>query len=515
MVHTATLDLDVQRTAWRALTDNLDRLRPQGAGNTAGLVVDLSNGDVLAYVGSADYFDEQARGAIDYLTTKRSPGSTLKPFIYALALEQGTHTAATELPDTPLELTLPGGGLYAPENITHSYLGPMRLRQALGNSRNIPALRVLSEVGVHRAVELFERAGVTNVSHDPDAYGLSLALGALHVTPVELATLYSALANRGVTLPLRRFVGEPRRSGVRLFRPDVAQLTAQVLGDPEARRPGFGPGNPLEFDFAAAAKTGTSQGYRDAWTAAFSDRLLVVTWVGNHDWRRMNRASGATAAAPAAHRMLDTLTQRVRPWQPIATSFALPANAVVRDVCALSGRLPGTGCTHTVSEAFLPGTEPTERCPFHTEVALDWRNGLRATSHCPAEVVTKRPMLALPETYLGWARRQHLEVAPTAFSPLCPSDSPAAASIAISEPSRGARFLFDPDTPASLSTVRLAASVRPANEDVVWVVDGAPVAQVGFPHEVRWPLTPGRHTVRAVVARTGLASAPVTVVVED
>ena len=336
VVHHATLDFDVQRIAQRALEDNLRRWRKAGAGNTAGVVVDLPTGDILAWVGSADYFDAQARGAIDYLSTKRSPGSALKPFIYAMALERGTHTAATELADTPVEFEAAKGGAWVPENIGHNFLGPMLLREALGNSRNIPALRVLSDVGVDQTVAMLDHAGVKGVRYAPDAYGLSLAIGGLHVTPLELASLYTALANRGETIPLRRWLDAPRAPGVRVVSTEAAMLTAHILADPKARRPGFPAGSALDFDYAVGIKTGTSQGYRDAWASAFSDRLLVVVWVGNHDWRRMNQASGATAAAPAVHQILEAVMPRRARHQAVALEFPLPAGLVERrGVCAV------------------------------------------------------------------------------------------------------------------------------------------------------------------------------------
>lgn len=515
VVHHATLDLEVQRIAHRALVENLRRWRSAGAGNTAGVVVDLPTGEILAWVGSADYFDAKARGAIDYVSTKRSPGSSLKPFIYAMALERGTHTAATELADTQIEFEAGKGGTWVPENVTHNFLGPMLLREALGNSRNIPALRVLSDVGVDRAVAMFDRARVKGVRYDPDAYGLSLAIGGLQVTPLELASLYTALANRGETIPLRRWLAAPRALGVRVVSRDAAMLTAHILADPKARRPGFPPGGALDFDYAVGIKTGTSQGYRDAWVSAFSDRLLVVAWVGNHDWRRMNLVSGASAAAPAAHRILDAVMPRRARHQPVALDFPLPPGLVERKVCALSGRLPGPGCTHHKTEYFIPGTEPHESCPFHVKVAIDVRNGLRAGPSCPADFVAKRQMLALPETYAPWARRQRLSIAPTAESPLCATSFFIERRVTIREPRSMSRYLFDPDTPRELSTVRLAASVTPATEEVVWLVDNEPIARVGYPHEVRWPLTPGRHTIRARLAHSGDVSAPVIIVVDD
>jgi penicillin-binding protein 1C len=515
VMHQTTLDLDLQRQTHRALTANLEGLRPLGAGNTAGLVVELPGGEVRAWVGSADYFDAEHRGGIDYLTTRRSPGSALKPFIYAMALERGSHTPATELPDTPVEFPTANGGLYVPENITHTFLGPMLLRQALGNSRNIPALRVLSDVGVDRVVRRLEEGGVKQVSYDPDAYGLTLAMGSLPVTPLELANLYTALANRGVQVPLRRFADEPVAPGRRLFTEEAAMLTAHMLADPEARRPAFPVNGPLDFDVAVGVKTGTSQGFRDAWAAAFSDRLLVVTWVGNHDWRRMNQVAGATAAAPAAHAIIDAVSGDVRPWQPPTLTFPLPAQAIALDVCALSGRLAGPTCPHLKTEHFIRGTEPTEPCPFHADVRIDTRTGLLASASCPADVVLTRPMLALPEVYATWARKQRLAIAPTAESPLCPTSDPSRRSVRIREPATASRYLFDPDTPKELATLRLAAAVQPATEEVVWLVDGTPVARVGYPHEARWSLTPGTHVIRAVIAGGREASAPVRIVVDD
>lgn len=515
LVHRTTLDLDVQAAAYAALTSNLSRVRGLGASNTAGLVVDVTTGDVLAAVGSADYFDTDARGAIDYLTTRRSPGSALKPFIYGLALEKGTHTAASVLADTPVEFETANGGLWAPENITHTFLGPMLLREALGNSRNIPALRVLAEVGVDEALTRFERGGVEGVRYAPDAYGLSLAIGALPVTPTELAQLYTSLANRGKTVPLRRFIDAPKQEGQQVLSADAAQLVAHILSDANARRPAFNGNSPLDFDHAVSVKTGTSQGYRDAWTVAFDDRLLVVGWLGNHDWRRMNLASGATAAAPGVHRIIEEVSPTRRPHVALPMETPLPSSLVEREVCALSGGAPGPGCTHTRTEWFIAGTEPHERCPFHAPVAIDVRNGLRAGPACPAQYVQRRTVLDLPEVYEPWARKQRLTIAPTAYSPLCPDVAATEPRVAIREPRTQSRYLFDPDTPRELSTVRFAASVSPANEEIVWLVDGTPVGRVGYPHELRWPMTPGRHVIRARLAHSGETTAAVTVTVDD
>lgn len=511
----ATLDLPMQTKVAAILSRNLARNAANGAGNTAGIVVDPVTGEILAYVGSNDYFDSEARGSIDYVQTRRSPGSTLKPFIYALALQDGRHTAASELADTPMELTLGEGGAWAPENINHAFLGPMLLRDALGNSRNIPALRVLGEVGVERTVRFFEDAGVREVSWEPGAYGLGLAIGNLPVTLEELVAAYGVLASGGETLPLRRFMDEGPAVRGRLLARDAAQLVTQILSDPLARRPSFPAGSALDYPYAVAVKTGTSQGFRDAWTVGYSDRLIVGVWVGNHDWRRMNHVGGLNGAAEAVHEIFDVLTPLRTPHVAIPMRFAFPEGHLTREICPLSGRLAGPHCPSRRVEAFLPAVTPIEGCPFHVQVAVDARNGLRASESCEARFVRHKAMLDLPAGYHRWARKHRLELAPAEHSPLCPGGDAQHANVRITEPAHRARYVVDPDAPGELSTVRLSAEVSPSTEDIVWIVDGVPVAQVGYPHEFRWPLSPGVHTVTAAMVRSAEASAAITLIVKD
>jgi penicillin-binding protein 1C len=512
----ATLDLDLQAMAARAVADEVARLSEEGAGNGAALVVDTATGEVLASVGSRDYFSQEHRGSIDYVKVKRSPGSALKPFIYALALQKGRFTAASELPDTPIELPAGPGRSYLPENVNHHFQGPMLLREALGNSRNIPALEVLSEVGIEPVLALLERGGVREVSFEPGRYGLGLALGALPVTLEELAGLYLALASGGEARPLRRFAGEPAQARSRLVTREAAQLVTSILSDPMARRPAFPSGGPLDFDYAVAVKTGTSQGARDAWAVGYSDRLLVAVWIGNHDARRMNRVSGASAAGAAFHAIMEAAMPQMAPHRPVAAAFAVPERFVSVDICPLSGRQAGALCPHHRAEIFAPGTEPTQTCPFHAMVKLDARNGLRAGPLCQKRFLVERPMLDLPAAYETWAASQRLEIAPRTVSPLCRDASfGEVARVAIKEPRPNSRYLWDPDTPREAAALRLAAKVEPPDEEIVWIVDGAPLAKVGYPHAVRWSPTPGSHTIAARMVRRAEASGVVTIVVEN
>ena len=517
LVSTSTLDLDVQRAVARELSDNLARLSQKGAGNSAAIVVEVETGDVLAYVGSNDYFAGETRGAIDFARVKRSPGSSLKPFIYGLGVERGRLTAASELPDTPMEIPTALGRAYLPENVNHLFNGPTLLREALGNSRNIPALQVLEQVGVEPALELFERGGVRGISYEPGWYGLGLALGALPVTLEELTGLYLALARGGETVPLRRFEGEElEASRTRLLSREASALVTDVLSDPFARRPAFAPGGPLDFDFPVAVKTGTSQGARDAWAVGFSDRLLVAVWVGNHDGRRMNGVSGALAAGTPLHRIMEAVNPGIASYRAIPSAFPLPETFSTAVVCPLSGRLAGPDCPHRKQEIFVRGTEPTASCPYHAKVLLDARTGLRAGPGCARSFVREVTMLDLPETYASWAAQKHLEIAPRQYSRLCPrAPEEVAPTVAITEPRAGSRYLWDPDTPVASAAIRLSARVEPADEEIVWLVDGRPVAKVGYPHAARWSLKPGTHLVEARMVRRSEQAKPVKVVVED
>jgi penicillin-binding protein 1C len=512
----STIDLDIQKRVHRFLGGNLHRLRYRGAGNTSALVVDTQSGDVLAHVGSSDYFNEEDRGAIDYVVTKRPPGSALKPFIYALALEKGVFTAASELPDIQIEFPEDGGQAYVPKNISHTFLGPMLLREALANSRNIPALTALAEVGVEETLAFFHKAGVTNISFTPGQYGLGLALGNLHVTLEELCGLFAILANRGETIGFRYFRDEALPESRRILTSGTADLITHILSDPIARQPSFRRGSALEYEYAVAVKTGTSQGYRDAWAVAYSDRLLVGVWVGNHDWRRMNHLGGLVGSARPIKRIMNALMPQHQHHRTILTEFPPPEDYTDKRICALSGKLAGPDCPHHRVEYFKPGSEPFTECPYHQKAKIDKRNGLLATKYCPARFVEERVLVDLPDSYSKWARGQHLELAPKLESPLCGGwREEKLPAVKISAPTNYSRYLWDPDTPAEYSTIRLAADVTPRDEDIIWIVDGIPVAKVGYPHEFRWSLEPGVHKIKAALAQRPTISSPVTVVVSD
>jgi penicillin-binding protein 1C len=194
----------------------------------------------------------------------------------------------------------------------------------------------------------------------------------------------------------------------------------------------------------------------------------------------------------------------------------MPDGFTAATVCPLSGRLAGPDCPGRKVESFVAGSEPFAPCPFHLRVRLDRRNGLRASPTCPEKFVEERAMLDLPETYTTWAAQKHLELAPRQLSPLCPRlNWEGQPTVTITEPRANSRYLWDPDTPTDSSALRLTAKVEPPDEEIVWEVDGVPVAKVGYPHSIRWSLGPGTHTIAAKMSRRREASKPITVVVEN
>jgi penicillin-binding protein 1C len=396
-LHHTTLDSNIQDSIRSALRASASQLSNSGAGTAAAMAVEIPSGKIVGYMGSPDYFDNANQGAVDALRIRRSVGSTLKPFIYGLGLDSADMTAATSLADTPVTFA---NGTFTAENMSRTFLGPMLLREALGNSRNIPALRVLNTVGVNSLIDLLQRANVSRPSLSADDAGLGMALGSVPLTPVELATLYTAIGNHGRPLQLLHFESETPGSTPPILSEAAADMVRHMLADPLARRPSFSGAAALAYDHAVAVKTGTSQGFRDAWTVALSDRLLVVTWVGNHNWRRMRNVTGATAAAPIAQAIMRGAMPRLSPHVPVATEFLPPAGFVAREVCALSGELPGPFCSHVKSEYFSPESVPSTNCHMHQRCSCPANTHAGRTSS-PASLHSSNRHCVAPRSHAG------------------------------------------------------------------------------------------------------------------
>jgi len=362
-----TLDLERQRAVERRITDYVAWSKHRGIENAAALLVDTGTMEVLAQVGSADFDKIDINGQVDGTRSLRSPGSTLKPFVYALALEQGLIHPLSILADTPRSF-----GDYNPENFDREFLGPIRATDALARSRNIPAVELTSHLAHPTFYQFLKKSGVP-LPKAESFYGLALPLGGAEVSMQDLVKLYAALANSGEMRPLRYTTYDAAATSKKVLTPEAAFLTLEMLADiprPEMNCP----------DGAHSAsvywKTGTSHGFRDAWSIAVFDHYVLGVWVGNFDGRANSGFIGRTAAAPLLFQIIDTLRAS---WPEPLTPRLPPPNANLKRVefCALSGDLPNEHCTQRVEGWFIPGMSPIKTCDVHREVLVDKVSGLR------------------------------------------------------------------------------------------------------------------------------------------
>ena len=290
-----TLDARVQRLAAAALRRQLQGLGGTRARDGAVIVADNATGDVLAYVGGIG--GASTAPAVDGAASYRQAGSTLKPFLYAQAIERGYLTPASILDDSPVQLDT-ASGLYVPQNYDQAFRGPVSARTALAASLNVPAVLTLLLTGVDAFRDRLWDSGYRGLTEAGEHYGFSLALGSAEVTLVEQVAAYRALANAGRWTPLRFTAADPHPRPRIVTTPQAAWIVADMLADPQAREATFGLDSALRLPFWAAAKTGTSKAMRDNWCIGFSDRFTVGVWVGNVEGDPMRHVSGTSGAAP-------------------------------------------------------------------------------------------------------------------------------------------------------------------------------------------------------------------------
>jgi penicillin-binding protein 1C len=507
-----SLDLDRQdEVAWIA-ERAVDRWHAGGARNAAVIVLDRRSAEVLAWVGSTDYFNDDAAGAIDYTRVARSPGSALKPFLYALALERGVITPATILDDIQAG---PGGIV----NADGRFLGPLLPRVALANSRNVPAAELLSQLGLGAGYSFLAELGLHDGRTAARRYGLGLAIGGLPVTLERLVTAYTALAGDGRLREPVWIAGEKAPSR-RVLSEDTAREIALFLSDPMARLPSFPRMGATEYPFPVAVKTGTSSRYRDAWAVGFSTRYLMGVWVGDPEFRPMDHLGGYASAA----RLLQAVVLRLHPDQADGlsdVSFPPPRGFEPHRLCALTGRLATPACDRVFLEWLRPGEAPVEHCRSHLRLVVDRSSGDLASESTPRGRREVRGFVELPPRYAAWAMAEGLPRPPGLFGgwTSAPGGGRTAARarpvrLSVAAPESGLHVFRDPEVPPDRSTLALRAIVDPPVPQVLWYVDGAPFELAGYPYTARWVLRPGEHRIQARLPGSPVASAEVTVVVQ-
>jgi penicillin-binding protein 1C len=416
---------------------------------------------------------------------------------------------------------LPGGGDYVPHDYDERLRGPVRLREALGNSLNVPAVDTIHRLGTARVLERLRAFGFASLTEDAEHYGPALALGDGEVTLLALANAYATLARGGLLRPVRvvRRLGDsplnPTAEPRRVVDERIAGMLTDILADKEARMSAFGDQNALELDFDVAAKTGTSKGYRDNVAVGYTAELTVAVWAGNFDGSPMADVSGITGAGPIFHDVM-LAASRLRPARAPLVLAARPEGARSglerTTVCALSGEIATAACPHRVHEWLPVGdADHAPPCSVHERVRVDRQNGLPAGAACEASETTSRVFERWPSPFAAWANQSGRSVLPEESSPRCPVDpgssgeepSSGSGELRIAYPFDGARFVLDPERPPELQL--LDVRVEPEARDVEVAVDGKAV------RGRRWPLAPGEHILTA--SRKGRSSSPVRIVV--
>lgn len=507
-----TLDLTWQQTAQDAVQRHLDWLNNPPAGepahnahNAAVVAMDPHTGQILAMLGSPDYFDERIDGAVNAALAPRQPGSALKPFTYAAAFDPVSPdpwTPATMILDVGTPFVTRRLESYTPANYGLVEHGPVLAREALASSYNIPAVVALDHVGLDALVRLTTRLGITTLT-DTSRFDLSLTLGGGEVRLLELTAAYGALANGGYRvdpvyiLEVRDRDGhvlyewQPSDSDKPVIDPRVAYLITDILSDNDARIPSFGPASALNIGRTAAAKTGTTTDFRDNWTVGYTPNLVAGVWVGNADNSTMIEVSGISGAGPIWHEFM----RRVLIGQP-ELEFPVPQGLIRAEVCATSGLLPTDYCPRTRWEWFVDGTVPTDEDTFYQPFTIDTRTGLLADESTPAEDREERVYLVLPPEATDWAVRRGIPQPPVGAKIVGGETVPAR----LLSPDPYTVFRLTPLLPLDEQRIRLTVAVPTHTARVVYWLDGAELVTVSEkPFDYWWTLQPGDHELYAVV----------------
>jgi len=466
-----TLDGRLQREVEQLVLGASARFADFRASAASVLVLDTASAEVLAYVGAPDPHAQAALGQNDGVLALRQPGSTLKPFVYALGMmDLGLH-AASLLPDLERRFLSPRGQ-FLPHNYDRRFHGPVRLAQALASSLNVPAVELADQLGGERLLGALKDLGFSHLEQPAVYYGPALALGVGEVQLAELAAAYATLARGGLLQPLRFFRTQPRVAARRVLSEAAARSVLAILADPRERAATFGRDGPLELDRPVAVKTGTSKGNRDNWVIGTTAERTVAVWVGNFDGSPMLRSSGASGAGPLFHAVMDAA---LRGAGAAVASIGVKAGAdpAPVSVCAESGLLAGPACPHRL--ALSGPAVPRESCSWHRR-------------RCAAEASSDdcRASETLPARYAAWAHASGRVDAET----LEMRGEPAPLRIAV--PAAGQRFSIDPRVSRVQQELVLRAEAQ-TGQRVRFEIDGALVCEVGAPFTCVWPLALGAH----------------------
>lgn len=488
---TTTLDLKLQKKLETVLMTEIQKRKSVGVNNAAAILVNYKTMEVLAYIGSVNYFDKTIYGENDGVYAKRSPGSTLKPFIYAMAVDAGYIHGMTLLRDARVNF-----GVYAPENADNEFMGPILARDALTHSRNIPAIDLLRRVGSRNFYDLLRDCGVTGLQ-DPRHYGISIALGGAELSMFELAELYAMMANLGMHNQIKTNLHDTPVRGNQHLMPEAFFLTLDMLGSAGTPNPNIPFAKQQKEKINHYWKTGTSSSFRDAWVAGIFGDYILITWVGNFDGKPNNAFSGAKTAAPIYFALAGAVINSEY-WHGNANFYRPDLNVSKIDMCDRVGGIAGTYCPHAIPAYFIPGVSPIETSSIYRSVPIDKKTGSRACSRDPKN--TKNVVFEFWDAeYLDMFKSAGItRRTPPAFMPGCDLDTVvgARAKPVIVSPIDNSRVVIV--SGRDTEEVSFKAITDMSDTKIFWFLDdamiGTSVSGIVFQH----PVPMGEHRVRAM-----------------
>lgn len=456
----SAIDFSIQSLCRGFLKEHLSSLKEAGITNGACVVIENKTGAVRALVGSYDFFDKKHSGQVNGAISPRSPGSALKPFIYALALDKGLISPEGLLADVPVDYSG-----YSPKNYDDKYRGAVEASEALRLSLNVPAVNLSAELK-GGLFDFLKDGGITTLERKEADYGLPLILGGCEVNLLELTNLYATLARMGSFKPYCLLEDDPPKKEERLLSKGASFIITRMLS--EVRRPDL----PACWEFSlnlpkVAYKTGTSYGHRDAWSIGYNPQYTVGVWVGNFNGQGVPELSGATSAAGLLFDIINGISSSSVDW------FAMPEDVGEREVCALSGMLPGPACQETKEEMFILGISPNKRCDIHQEIIVDDNTNFRLCPHCRQEKEYHQEVFVKwPAKIATWRQKNGypIEEIP-AHLPSCPTIL-AGKKPVIHSPSENCTYYLQEGLHKEYQKILLEASVSNEVKKIYWFVDG-------------------------------------------
>jgi penicillin-binding protein 1C len=498
---TSTIDLDIQNICERLLHQHNYPLAAMDIHNASVVVLDNLTGEVLVLVGSIDFLDDKHCGQINGALAPRSPGSALKPFVYALAFDKGLISPKMYLEDLPVYYSG-----YSPQNYDNSYRAVVTAEEALHLSLNVPAVNITAGVGLKNFYDLLQKGGITTIQKKYYDYGLPLVLGSGEVKLLELANLYRVFANGGIYTPYKLISGQPYAPGDTLFSAGASYIIAEILSD--LTRPEL----PSSWEFTEnipkiAWKTGTSYGRKDAWSIGFNPQYTVGVWVGNFTAQPSPELVGAKVAAPILFDIFSAITSKTKGgW------FSRPEAVGVRDVCSVSGLVPGPYCRSTVKELYLPGISLSKTCDIHQEILIDKSTGYQLCRYCAEGKNCAYDTLEIwsPEIATWLSRTGGIIQEVPIHNPDCRGAYSVDKPI-INSPRDDVAYIIRDYIPLSLQGIMLDASVSADAKSLYWFIDGELFCTLKPDEKTFYIPGPGDHNITCSDDRGRSSSIKITI----